>query len=108
MFPKCQDVNNPDPMNPNCDGATAPSVTTRVMKNEVQGGDLIITIGAGSNSGVKKGWTATMLRGESDTPLPGGDVTIVRIDKGYTIGKVQLTADQVKVNYRVKLSPPPK
>ncbi len=108
VFPKCQDVNNPDPMNPNCDGATAPSVTTRVMKNEVQGGDLIITIGAGSNSGVKKGWTATMLRGESDTPLPGGDVTIVRIDKGSTIGKVQLTADQVKVNYRVKLSPPPK
>jgi len=76
------------------------------MKNEVQGGDLIITIGAGSNSGVKKGWTAVMLRGESDSPLPGGDITIVRIDKASTIGKVQLTADQVKVNYRVKLSPP--
>lgn len=106
LFPKCQDINNPDPQNPNCDNAKAPPVTTRVMKNEVQGGDLIITIGAGSNSGVKKGWTAIMLRGESDSPLPGGDITIVRIDKGSTIGKVQLTADQVKVNYRVKLSPP--
>jgi hypothetical protein len=106
QWPKCADINNPDPQNPNCDNAKADPVVTRIMKNEVQGSDLIITIGAGSNSGVKKGWKANVLRGESDSPLSGGDVTIIRIDKGTTIGKVQLTNDQIKTNFRVKLSPP--
>lgn len=106
QWPKCPDINNPDPQNPNCDDAKADPVLGRVLKNEVQGGDVIITIAGGSNSGVKKGWRATVLRGQSDEPLPGGDVTIIRIDKGTTIGKVRLTTDQVKANNRVKLSPP--
>lgn len=105
-FPKCQDINNPDPQNPNCDNAKAPPMTGRVLRTEVQGGDLLITIAGGSNSGVKKGWTATVLRGDSDEPLSGGDVQIIRIDKGSTLGKVRLTADQIKANNRVKISPP--
>lgn len=106
QFPKCPDVNNPDPANPNCDNAKAPPVTGRILKNEVSGSDLLITIAGGSNSGVKKGWTGTVLRGDSDDPLAGGDVQIIRIDKGTTLGKVKLTPDQIKQNNRVKISPP--
>jgi hypothetical protein len=104
-WPKC-DLKNPDPQNPNCDDATADPVTARVLKNEVQSGELVITIGAGSNSGIQKGWKATVLRGETETPLPGGDVVVVRVDKGVVVGKVHLTADQIKENYRVKFTPP--
>jgi len=102
---KC-DLKNPDPQNPNCDDAKADPVTTRVLKNEVQGSDTIITIGAGSNSGIQKGWRANVLRGDSDQPLSGGEVTIIRIDKAATVGKVKLTTDQIKANDRVKFSPP--
>ena len=104
-WPKC-DLKNPDPQNPNCDDATADPVTGRVLKNEVQGGELVITIGAGSNQGIQKTWKATVLRGETETPLPGGEVTVVRLDKGFIVGKVKLTADQIKENYRVKFTPP--
>ncbi len=105
QWPKC-DLKTPDPQNPNCDDAKADPVTTRVLKNEVQGSDTIITIGAGSNSGIGKGWRATVLRGDSDAPLSGGEVIIIRIDKAATVGKVKLTTDQIKANDRVKFSPP--
>lgn len=104
MWPKC-DLKAPDPLNPNCDDATADPVTARVLKNEVQGGEVVITIGAGTNSGIAKGWRVYVLRGDSDVALPGGDVQVVRVDKNTTIGKVRLTTDQIKANDRVKLSP---
>lgn len=106
-WPKCPDIKNPDPQNPNCDNAKADPVTTRVLKYEVQGSETVLTIGAGSNQGIAKGWRATVLRGDSgDQPMSGGDITIVRIDKAATIGKVRLTTDQIKANDRVKFSPP--
>jgi hypothetical protein len=105
MWPKCN-LQALDPLNPNCDDAKADPVTTRVLKNEVQGSDTIITIGAGTNSGIAKGWRATVLRGDTDQPLSGGEVQIIRIDKAATVGKVKLTTDQIKANDRVKFSPP--
>jgi hypothetical protein len=108
-FPKCADINNPDPDNPNCDHATAPPQVGRVNHIEAQGSDLIVTIGgAGENNGVNKTWTGKVLRGDGDTPLEGGDVIIVRVGKKETVGKVHLTPDQINQNPRVKLSPPPK
>ena len=107
-FPKCLDINNPDPNNPNCDNATAPPVTARVIKNEVQGGDVLVTVAAGSDQGVSKTWKGHMLRGDSDSPMDGGDVTVIRVGKRETIGKVHLTTDQIAANPRVKLVPPPK
>ena len=104
-FPKCPSITNPDPQNPNCDGIKADPVTARVLKQEDSGSDLIITIAAGSNAGIAKTWRAQVMRGDTDAPLAGGDVTIIRVDKGATIGKVHLTADQLGTN-RVKLSPP--
>lgn len=107
-WPKCIDINNPDPQNPNCDDATAPPVTGRVIKNEIQNGETLITIAAGSDQGVSKAWKGHVLRGDSDTPMDGGDVVVIRVGKRETIGKVHLTTDQVSANPRVKLTPPPK
>jgi hypothetical protein len=107
-FPPCADVNNPDPDNPNCP-KNRPPVTTRVMEVSVSGSDSVITISAGNDKGVKEDWRGTLLKGnEGDTPLDGGEITIVRCGKLQCIGKVHLTPDQVNRNLRVKLIPPGK
>src|SRR3569623_1822287 len=107
-WPKCMDINNPDPQNPNCDDATAPPVTGRVIKTEIQQNDTIVTVAAGSDQGVSKAWKGHVLRGDSATPMDGGEVTVIRVGKRETIGKVHLTTDQISANPRVKLIPPPK
>jgi len=83
-----------------------PPVIGRIIGNTVQGSDVIITIGAGTNSGVQKSWGAQVLRGDTDQPLAGGEVTVIRVDKGVTVGKVRLTTDQLASNSRVRLSAP--
>jgi hypothetical protein len=103
-FPPC-DKSAPDPENMKCNIKASP-VTGRVIKNEVQGSDTIITIAVGEEQGVSKGWSGRVLRGDSDNPMDGGDVTVIRVGKRETIGKVRLTTDQVSSNPRVKLSPP--
>jgi hypothetical protein len=103
-FPPC-DKSNPDPDNWKC-GQKDPPVTGRVIKNEVQGRDVVITIAVGSDQGVGKGWTGRVLRGNTDSPIDGGEVTVVRVGKRETIGKVRLTTDQVAANPKVRLSPP--
>jgi hypothetical protein len=103
-FPPC-DKANPDPENWKC-GVKDPPVTGRVIKTDVQGSEVVITIAVGSDQGVGKGWTGRVLRGDSDTAMDGGEVSIVRIGKRETIGKVRLTTDQIAANPKVKLSPP--
>lgn len=105
-WPPCPDYKNPDPQNPNCD--TALPVIARVIKNEVQGSDVLITIAAGSDQMVAKGWRGTVLRGDSESAIEGGEVIVIRVGKRETLGKVRLTTDQVGANPRVKLTPPPK
>jgi hypothetical protein len=104
-FPPCKDLSNPDPANPRCE-EPRPPVLGRIIGNVVQGSDVVITIGVGTNSGVGKGWTAQVLRGDSDSPLAGGEVTVIRVDKGVTLGKVHLTTDQISANARVRLRAP--
>jgi hypothetical protein len=105
-FPKCPDIANPDPDNPNCDNAKADPVKARVIGNSVQGDSTIITISAGKKQGVGTGWRGQVLRGDTDSPMVGGEVTVVRVDDTRTIGKTKLTTDQVSANPYVKLSPP--
>ena len=105
-FPKCANPAQPDPNNPNCDNIKLPPVLNRIIAKTIQGSDMIITIGAGSNLGVQPNWTGTVLRGQSDAPLQGGDIKIVRVDKAVTVGKVHLTPDQLLTNPRVRLSAP--
>jgi len=105
-WPKCPDPRNPDPNNPNCDDIKIPPVVTRIINSQIQGSEVIVTIGAGQNSGVAPNWTAHVLSGGSDQPLAGGDIKVIRVDKAVTVGKVKLTADQLLANPRVKLAAP--
>jgi hypothetical protein len=103
-FPPC-DKANPDPDNPKCNVKAAP-VVGRVMRQEVQGSEVVITVAAGSDQGITSGWKGQLLRGDSDAPLDGGSFSVLRVGKRELIGKVKLTPDQVAANPRAKLSPP--
>jgi len=105
-WPKCPDIKNPDPNNPNCDNAKADPVTGKILHPEVQGGDVLITIGVGTDQGVGKGWKGHVLRGDTEGFLDGGDVTVIRVGKRETLVRVHLTVDQINQNQRVKLTPP--
>jgi hypothetical protein len=105
-FPKCADPRNPDPANPNCDNIKIPPVMGRVINSSIQGSEVIVTIAAGTNSGVQSNWNAQVMRGDSDQPLAGGTITVIRVDKAVTVGKAKLTADQLLANPRVRLSAP--
>ncbi len=106
VFPKCPDPKNPDPANPNCDNVKIPPVIARIIGNKVSGSEVVITIGAGTNSGVQDKWRAIVLRGDSDQPLTGGEVTGLHVDKNVSSGKVRLSTDQLSANSRVRLSAP--
>jgi hypothetical protein len=105
-FPACPDPKKPDPDNPNCDNIKIPPVMGRIINSSIQNGSVIVTIGAGTNSGIAPNWKASVMRGDSDQTLAGGDIEVVRVDKAVTIGKVHLTTDQLLTNSRVRLSAP--
>jgi hypothetical protein len=105
-FPACPDPKAPDPNNPNCDNATVDPVTTRILKNGFDGDLVEITVGAGSTSGIAKGWRGVVLRGETDATL--GEITIKNVDKNIVRGTVKLTTDQIMQNRRVRFFPPPR
>jgi hypothetical protein len=104
-FPPCNRA-APDPGNPNCDEP----VYGRVTKREVQGREVRLTIGAGSNQGVQKSWRAVLISGPdlNSKPVSGGEIHIVNVDKNRSIGTARLTATQVDDSPHVKLFPPPK
>ena len=103
-FPPCQ-PDAPDPDNPRCNVKVAP-VNGRIIANQVQGGDVLITIAVGSDKGVQKGWKCNVLQGTTENFLPGGDATVIRADKKASLCKVHLNVDQLETNSNVKLSPP--
>jgi len=106
-WPPCPDKNNPDTSNPNCRVKAAP-VVGRVIRKEVQGSEIFITVGVGSDQGIKRDWNGTVVTGPdvNSRAFPGGEVRIIRIDKNATVVKVRLTADQVDRNKNVRFSPP--
>jgi len=81
-------------------------VVARVLKADATPDARIVTLGAGSAMGIGKTWTGSILVGDTDTPLAGGDVELIRVDKNLCIGKVHLTVDQLVRNNRVRLRPP--
>jgi hypothetical protein len=103
-FPPC-DFKNPDPDNLKCQVKADP-VKGRVIATSVQGGETVITIGIGSDSGVQREWKGQILRGDSNQPIEGGDVVIINVGKRQTAAKTRLTIDQISQNPNVKLSPP--
>ena len=106
-WPPCPDKNNPDESNPNCRVKAAP-IVGRILQKQVQGTDLLITIGVGASQGVKASWTASVVGSNSVNagPVAGGKVTIVRVDTDKTLGRISLTADQIASTPYVRLAPP--
>lgn len=105
-FPPCPDPAKPDPANPNCDGIKVPPVVGKIVAKTIQGNKVIITIGIRATDKVAPTWSGNVLRGTSDSPLSGGEVEVIRTEKGIVVGKVGLTVDQLSANPRVRLSAP--
>ena len=87
---------------PEGDLARLDPVVGRILSVTVVGSYLVIAIGVGSKQGVKIDWTATVVRGDTDIPLPGGEIEVIRIDKQIIVGRSRLTTEQLKVNPRVR------
>jgi len=83
----------------------AKPILTRVIKVDVSGDNVIVTLAAGSEMGVDKNWQGKVMRGDTKQPLVGGKITIIRVDKQRTIAKVPLTTDIVTANPLVLLEP---
>jgi hypothetical protein len=83
----------------------AKPIKARVIKVDVTGNNVIVTLSAGSVNGVDASWSGQVLRGDTLSPLVGGKLTIIRVDKQFTIAKVSLTTDIVTSNPIVLLQP---
>jgi len=82
-------------------------VTARIVNAQVaSGGAVIITLNAGKDQGVQRGWAGSVLSGGKDgSPMDGGEFKIIKVTGREAVGKVKLTMDQVKANKWVLLSP---
>jgi hypothetical protein len=107
-FPICPPPGSPpDPSAPSdCQPRPMPPVVGRILQVEPMGSDVVITIGVGSDQGITTHWRGTILRGDTDQPLAGGDVVLVRVSKRVSIAKVHATVDVVRANQRVQLREP--
>jgi hypothetical protein len=94
----------PAPPQATCPTGGCVAVKTRIVMVQVAGNGLRITFGAGANHGVTMAWKA-MVVDDADVPVPGGAVTLVRVDKGWTAGTVMLTTQQVQNARFVRLEP---
>jgi hypothetical protein len=80
-------------------------LVARVVKIEADGGDSLIVVSVGSDNGVTHAWHAVVLDGISDHPLAHGEVTLVRVDKRETVGRVHLKPAALTYHTRVRLLP---
>ncbi len=103
VFPPCN-PSAPDPKNWNCIKPKDP-VIARAINVSVQGDDTVVTIAAGSDNNIDRTWKGQILRGDSDEPLTGGKVTLIRVGKRQIVAKVHLPTDIVQQNLRIKLTP---
>jgi hypothetical protein len=102
-FPACNWA-APDPANPRCD--VFPAVASRIIHIDESGDGVTITIAAGSNQHVEKGWTVTILSGGSDQALPGGTATITHVERTKATARVHLRRELVEANQNLRLAPP--
>jgi hypothetical protein len=78
----------------------APCVRARVISTTLSGSDIKLVVAAGSNSGVTRLWTGTLI-GPVQTP-----VQIIRVDRQVTVvGVSRVTPDQIQRSPFVLLCP---
>jgi hypothetical protein len=85
---------------------TPDPVFVTIIKLDIVAGQAVIQIPVGSNQKVDRTWTGTLLQGSTSTPLPNGEITIIRVEQKLTLAKVKLTFDVVQKNLNVRLQPP--
>jgi hypothetical protein len=81
-----------------------PSVIARVIGVSVDGSSVIVTIAAGSSSGVRGDWQCQLVNNSG--PASGLDCVILRVDKALTVARTKLL-DQIRGYSRALLAPPP-
>jgi hypothetical protein len=94
----------PPPVAYVCPASGCVPFKARVIGLYVTGTGLELTIGAGANHGVTMRWRATMADAAGQA-VPGGALTLVRVDSHITKGTIQWTAGQVQANPIVLLEP---
>jgi hypothetical protein len=82
------------------------TVIARVIGISVQGNSAIVTIGAGTSSGVRWGWQCQLINADGRS-VDTDDCVILRVDKGVTVARTKLTSDQIRGYSRALLAPPP-
>jgi hypothetical protein len=65
----------------------------------------VVTVLAGSDQGVKKGWSARFREGTTTKPLAGGEAILIRIDKRSMVLRTDLLPEQVRTNKYVEVTP---
>ena len=79
-------------------------IVSRIVKADLVGGAMLVTIAGGTERGIEHTWHGTVLT-DAGTPLPGGTLTIVRVTKTQTFAKVLLSLDELGPNLSVRLEP---
>lgn len=99
----------PPPRPVTCPPGGCVPVTGRVVGLTVNNNTVTITVGAGSSKGVTASWRARVVDLDAAgtvTVIPGGDVTILRVNDAVTVGTTQLTRDQMMAQARYVLFEP--
>jgi hypothetical protein len=108
-WPPCPDPSHPDLTNPLCPRTAPPPppVMSRIVDLAKVANRTRVTISVGSDRGIDTTWKAELLAADSNTAVPGGEITIVRVMRTQCEGDVHLTPDQIsQTHLRVRLLPP--
>ncbi len=81
------------------------SVVARVVGLMIVEDQSLVTIAAGSDQGIGKGWHARFRAGATANLLADGDATVIRIDRRTSVLKTKLSPAQVRENRFIQLDP---
>ena len=104
--PKVEDPKVEDPKVEDPPADRPKPYKTRVVGIQLAGRFVIVTLKGGTNRGISRDWTGSLLRGGSSNALTGGELEIIKVTKSKTVARVKLTIDQVSANKSALLSPP--
>ena len=94
--------NPPPPEKPK---PSPPPQTRRFLTYQIQGGDVVATVGVGSDQEIDKDWKATVVD-VNDHPVPNAEAVIVRVDKRQTVVRVKKVVSDDMRDLRLRLTPP--
>lgn len=81
------------------------ALVVRVLDFSIANNVITVGLNAGQNRGIEASWYAEVLDGQTDLPLPGGELEILTVKPTVTVTRTQLTLQQIQRNTRVRVSP---